>query len=546
MKSRERFAITLKINNVTHSHVWDALEPLELGYRVPWHVMRTSSGKVRLVHKNGTEFDVPEGLFGGDQELELKEPSNQSGIPILLRMKRYLAPTPAFARDQQAGAGKGEYFAFASQGQWIVSTDRIGDLYVGKRGGRTIFELAKQGSQYAILLKTSDAKIQSDSAAGITPQGERVVVSREALAKLTVAHEGLSWHFAELDATASTVTTQDILSRPSEDPETRRFQRTLNRSILALLLLLLLVWLGRLLFKPEEEPKPEVQVARIVLPKRLKMSQASAAPAGGGVDQPDNKTDVGAKTLPEPTPTKQVVKTPEKATKPATAQVAAKPRQSQAIEQAKRLENSFGSLLKAAPSSILGSTGGLKANSGRKASTDVWGSRTGPAPGEAIGALARGQEDVRVSYTGAGPGNGGGGAGNGGYGAGVGLGPGGAGGKGGSFVSIANTSAEEPALEDDSGLTRREVWEVINRHASEVRNCYERSMIRRPDVEGRLVVAFTVGRDGRVVQQAVKSSNLQDAQLGQCVLGRLVTWQFPRPRGGVDVKVGYPFVFKRL
>ena len=114
-------------------------------------------------------------------------------------------------------------------------------------------------------------------------------------------------------------------------------------------------------------------------------------------------------------------------------------------------------------------------------------------------------------------------------------------GQGHSFVSmnVADSTVEE-------GLTKDEVGEVIHRHLSEVRYCYESAMLRQPDIEGKLVINFVIGSVGGVNSSEVKSSTLPDPRLDDCVLRRLGTWKFPKPKGGINVAVSYPFIFKTL
>jgi len=96
------------------------------------------------------------------------------------------------------------------------------------------------------------------------------------------------------------------------------------------------------------------------------------------------------------------------------------------------------------------------------------------------------------------------------------------------------------------GLTKDEVGEVIHKHMKEVRYCYESAMMRAPDLEGKLVVAFTIGRAGSVKTSAVSNTTIADARMNDCVLTRLAGWKFPQPKGGVEVAVSYPFLFKTL
>jgi outer membrane biosynthesis protein TonB len=114
-------------------------------------------------------------------------------------------------------------------------------------------------------------------------------------------------------------------------------------------------------------------------------------------------------------------------------------------------------------------------------------------------------------------------------------------GQGRSFVSL-DTGASDVA----EGLTKDQVGAVIHRHMSEIRYCYEAAMLRQPDVEGKLSVAFTIDGRGQVAASHAAGSSLADRQLDHCVVSRLATWKFPKPRGGVRVAVNYPFIFKTL
>ncbi len=98
----------------------------------------------------------------------------------------------------------------------------------------------------------------------------------------------------------------------------------------------------------------------------------------------------------------------------------------------------------------------------------------------------------------------------------------------------------------EEGLTRDEVGQVIHKHMKEIRYCYETAMIRSPDLEGKLVVEFTIGRQGAVRSSGVRTSSVPDQRLDDCVLSRLVAWKFPQPKGGIEVAVTYPFIFKSL
>ena len=114
-------------------------------------------------------------------------------------------------------------------------------------------------------------------------------------------------------------------------------------------------------------------------------------------------------------------------------------------------------------------------------------------------------------------------------------------GQGKGFVSmdIANSTVDE-------GLTKDEVGQVIHQHLSEVRYCYESAMIRTPDIEGKLVVDFTVGGTGVVKTAEAKTSTLPDPRLDDCILRRLRHLEVPASPRRRGRSVTYPFIFKTL
>jgi TonB family protein len=114
-------------------------------------------------------------------------------------------------------------------------------------------------------------------------------------------------------------------------------------------------------------------------------------------------------------------------------------------------------------------------------------------------------------------------------------------GQGQSYVKI---DADNSSV--DEGLSKEEVGSVIHKHMAEIRYCYEASMVRNPSVQGKLVVAFTIGAPGTVKAVELKDSSLGDPKLDDCIIRRLSSWRFPQPRGGTDVAVTYPFIFKSL
>ncbi len=115
---------------------------------------------------------------------------------------------------------------------------------------------------------------------------------------------------------------------------------------------------------------------------------------------------------------------------------------------------------------------------------------------------------------------------------------------GGTAASYFQPMEEEALVE--GGLDRDQIAAVINRHIGEIIYCYERGLQVTPGLAGRVNEHFVINGGGHVSMANVTSSSLHSAQVESCITGHLKSWQFPHPVGGVNVKVTYPFVLKRL
>lgn len=111
----------------------------------------------------------------------------------------------------------------------------------------------------------------------------------------------------------------------------------------------------------------------------------------------------------------------------------------------------------------------------------------------------------------------------------------------GNIVALID---EETVIE--GGLDRDVIADVIRRNLGQIRYCYERQLSSNPDLYGKVLVKFTIGATGTVAEPRVDSSTLKSAMVEGCILRRLASWKFPNPKGGTQVRVSYPFLFKAL
>lgn len=93
-----------------------------------------------------------------------------------------------------------------------------------------------------------------------------------------------------------------------------------------------------------------------------------------------------------------------------------------------------------------------------------------------------------------------------------------------------------------SGLPKDVINEVVQRHRSEIRACYDAALQRNPGLRGKIVVAFNIAPNGIVQSASIKESTLGDGALGSCIVSRVKSWIFPKPEAPVVTEVSaYPF-----
>jgi tetratricopeptide (TPR) repeat protein len=178
---------------------------------------------------------------------------------------------------------------------------------------------------------------------------------------------------------------------------------------------------------------------------------------------------------------------------------------------------------------------------------DVWGGLKGSEVGEAygVGGLGlvgtgrggggTGEGTIGLGNTGL-IGKGGGGGSGSGYGRGAGAGFGGR----GTRVPTVRQAKAEVVGALDKDIIRR----IVRAHINEVRYCYNQALARDPNAKGRVAIQFTISGAGKVPSAVVHESTMKDPRVGHCMAQAVRRWTFPKPAGGGQVAVLYPFVLE--
>lgn len=94
------------------------------------------------------------------------------------------------------------------------------------------------------------------------------------------------------------------------------------------------------------------------------------------------------------------------------------------------------------------------------------------------------------------------------------------------------------------GLDRAQIARVIQQHQTEILYCYESALSSDPKLEGKVAVSFTIDPAGTVAVAGVADSTIGNPAVEACILERLRRWRFPEPRGGGEVVVNFPWLFR--
>ncbi|MCC7381234.1 MAG: AgmX/PglI C-terminal domain-containing protein [Deltaproteobacteria bacterium] len=117
---------------------------------------------------------------------------------------------------------------------------------------------------------------------------------------------------------------------------------------------------------------------------------------------------------------------------------------------------------------------------------------------------------------------------------------------GGGSGKVRGTVSRIPARQiGTSGgfLSREEILKVVNAGISDIQRCYERELMKSPDLAGKVVFDWVISPSGSVESTRVRSSTVRSEGVTACISGVIKGWHFPKPTGG-SVKVTFPFTFR--
>jgi len=124
---------------------------------------------------------------------------------------------------------------------------------------------------------------------------------------------------------------------------------------------------------------------------------------------------------------------------------------------------------------------------------------------------------------------------------GYGAGAGNLGKKGDRDVNISTGTAVVMGSVD-----RELIRKVIQDHASQIRYCYEQELAVNPRLQGKVSIKWVINGDGSASSAQIDHSGttLDDAKVHDCMMARITSWQFPKPKGGGIAVITYPWILR--
>ncbi len=122
-----------------------------------------------------------------------------------------------------------------------------------------------------------------------------------------------------------------------------------------------------------------------------------------------------------------------------------------------------------------------------------------------------------------------------------GYGTSGLGGKGSSTI----IGVEGVGAEFSSSIDKEAIRRLIRKNRNALKGCYDRALTQNKNISGKVVLNWKITNGGRMKSPKVKSSTLNNAQVEQCIINRLMVLTFPDPGPNEIAEVSFPFVFNR-
>ena len=92
-------------------------------------------------------------------------------------------------------------------------------------------------------------------------------------------------------------------------------------------------------------------------------------------------------------------------------------------------------------------------------------------------------------------------------------------------------------------LTKAQIKRVVRMYWFQIKYCYEKQLVRNRRLSGKIKLKWLIDARGMVQTATVIQTTMNNENVENCLVRRVLRWKFPRPKGNGIVSVTYPFIF---
>ena len=109
----------------------------------------------------------------------------------------------------------------------------------------------------------------------------------------------------------------------------------------------------------------------------------------------------------------------------------------------------------------------------------------------------------------------------------------------GRTAAVPTVSIGQPNAQGD--LDKAIIRRYIKRNQQKIQHCYEKELVSKPNLSGTVMTNFLISPQGTVTDS---TGSGVDPVVASCVAAVIRAIEFPKPKGGGNVQVNYPFIFR--
>lgn len=106
-----------------------------------------------------------------------------------------------------------------------------------------------------------------------------------------------------------------------------------------------------------------------------------------------------------------------------------------------------------------------------------------------------------------------------------------------------SAGGKEASVDGVRRMSQYEIDKHIKDRMPRIAQCYQRALLGKPGLVGKVTIGFVITQDGSVGAARIQRSSLVNEQVEQCIRREILSIRFPPPTSSKPLQISYPFVF---